>query len=150
MSDAGSVRWSEGCVAEIHELHQFFQDWFSGSLAADDSSFDRFANALAEDFSIVSPEGTRRDRAELLPGLRSAHGTDPGTRIWIENAQLRWQRGAVALATYEEWQERGGQTTARRSSAVFEPAAEAPGGVRWIHVHEVWLPGHGPADSTGD
>ena len=44
------------CEAEIVELHQFFGDWFS---ASEESSidFDRFAEVLAPDFTMVGPDG---------------------------------------------------------------------------------------------
>lgn len=132
------------CVAEVHELHQFFEDWFNASLPPTDAAFARFEAVMADRFMIISPNGVRTERSELVERLRAAHGiwrqnSQPG-RIWIENLQVRHTVGSQAMVVYEEWQEIDGQARGRLSTAIFERREGTPNGVEWLHVHEVWMP----------
>ncbi|MCE7987689.1 MAG: DUF4440 domain-containing protein [Caldilinea sp. CFX5] len=125
--------------AEICELHDFFQAWFTGALANTDANFARFADVMADGFVIISPAGKLSERPALLTGLRAAHQRQPGIRIWTQNHQLRHQVGGLALLTYAEWQESAVGTTARLSTVLFQAQAGTPNGVVWLHVHETWL-----------
>jgi hypothetical protein len=125
---------------EIHDLHQFFQDWFSGSIPQTEANFTRVTTALAPTFVLVSPDGTLVDYAMVITWLRGDYGTRPGFRLWVEEITLRQQQGDLILATYVERQQLGEQTNARLSSALFQRHAAAPNGVVWLHVHETWLP----------
>ncbi len=133
---------SETCEREVVQLHQFFEQWLTGRTERSEAVLDRLASALAEDFEIVSPSGTRSDRTRLLRTLGAAHGShrSQGLRIWVENVRGRALADGLYLATYEEWQQVGEQAPrGRLSTAVFQRAPDAPGGVRWLHVHETWL-----------
>jgi hypothetical protein len=126
--------------AEIVELHDFFQGWLSGSLPASETVFARFADTMDANFAIITPGGELVERAVLLRSLRSAHASRPGLRIWIERPHVRMNAGPLTLATYEEWQAMHGETTARISSVLFAEQHAAPNGLRWLHVHESWMP----------
>ena len=127
---------------EIAELHAFFEDWFVGRLPDDDQAFARFADAMGEGFEIVSPAGTATGRDDLLAMLRSAHSSsaEGALRIWTDNVTARSVGDGLILARYEEWQEAGGETKGRVSSAVLREDSSAPGGFLWLSVHETWLP----------
>lgn len=129
----------EHYVTEIVRLHDFFQEWFSAAVTASDEQLMRFTAAMAADFVIVSPAGQLSELSELTSGLRGAYGKQPDIRIWTQNHHLRWQRGNVALCTYEEWQETTSGRTARLSSVLFQPTPDALHGLYWLHVHETWL-----------
>ena len=128
------------CQQEIVELHQFFQDWFTGVLLADDAAFARFSQVLGDTFIIISPDGRALSRNPLLESLRGMHGAHKGQRIWIENVQLRHQADNLALVTYEEWQEVAENKTGRLSTVLFQVKPDTPNGLEWLHVHETWLP----------
>lgn len=133
----------ERCRREIRQLHRFFVDWFTGSLPNDASTFARLERALAEGFQMISPHGLRLDKPELLKRLRSAHGAhaDDTFDIEIRNIDVRHMLGPLCLLTYEEWQQRGDDPpNGRLSSVLFQDVEDAPNGVEWLHVHEVWLP----------
>ena len=133
------------CRQEVLDLHQFFEDWFMGRLADDDKSFARFSSVMDDTFRIVSPAGTMTPIPALSKGLRGAHGAwdkggAPVGRIWIENVDVRLLSDTLALVTYEEWQEQAQPAKGRQSTALFEVDVNTPNGVRWLHVHETWLP----------
>ena len=96
---------------------------------------------MAEGFEIISPNGGRMTRAEILNRVRGGHGADQGKgfRVWIENYQSRPLTDGFLLVTYEEWQEQDGEKRGRVSTAVFRKSSDAPNGVVWLHVHETWL-----------
>ena len=128
---------------EINELHRFFQHWFNGELPDNDESFSRFSDVMATGFEIVSPNGRWTDRESLIAALRNSYGQwenegGPG-KIWIERYRLMHTEGPLAMVTYEEWQEVGGESRGRLSTALFRLRDGAPNGVEWLHVHETWL-----------
>ena len=132
---------------EVAGLHQFFQDWSAGVLPDDDASYARFSDAMGEGFEIVGPQGQRSDLAVLVDGLRGAHGTakDAPARIWTRAETSREVGEGLWIATYEEWHEsRGSAPTGRLSTALLREDSSAPGGFKWLHVHETWLPDAGP------
>ena len=126
---------------EVVELHQFFQEWFNGTIPNTDAQFARFADVLDVGFGMVSPDGRFTSRKPLLDGLRGSYGRSqqsPG-RIWIENFVTRQAGPNWLLAAYEEWQTFDTQTTSRLSTVFFEEDNTAPNGLIWLHVHETWL-----------
>ncbi|MEM8995687.1 MAG: DUF4440 domain-containing protein [Acidobacteriota bacterium] len=131
------------CADEVEGLHQFFHDWFVGDLPDTDEAYARFTDALDPDFMIISPSGAVSRRDALLESLRGAHasGKERGVKIWIRGFQMRFEKDDVAIVNYEEWQEIGNRRTGRVSSALLQRDEAAPGGVRWLHLHETWLPG---------
>jgi len=127
------------CEREVRELHVFFERWFRGELP--EGAFARVADALAEDFVLISPRGARDDRASILAAIRGARGgRSAAFSIVIESFESRWQGTDACLVTYEEHQREGDDATARASSALFRRDDDAPVGVRWVHLHETWLP----------
>lgn len=124
----GSVR------REIEELHECFEGWFNGTL----ESLDRVERTLDEDFLFVSPGAAIVPRAQLMSGL-AAGRAGQSMRIRVEQVQVRWTRGDLVAATYEEWHVHDSYTTKRQSSIVMQVDASAPGGYRWLSVHETWL-----------
>lgn len=128
------------CRTEVLELHAFFQTWFRGEPGRTREAFARFPNVLAPTFQIITPQGLAIDRQPCLDAVESGYGSDATMSIEIRNHAHRLTRGEMSLVTYEEWQTRDGTMAAWRSSAWFEQAADAPNGVRWLHVHETMLP----------
>jgi len=140
---AGETPLNEQTIAtEIAALHTFFEDWFVGRLPDEDQAFARFADAMGAGFEIVSPGGTATGRDDLLAMLRAAYasGAEGALRIWTDNVSVRPLGDGLFLARYEEWQESGGETKGRVSSAVLRTDSSAPGGFSWLSVHETWLP----------
>jgi hypothetical protein len=133
---------ADRCMEEILELHAFFEGWMGGA-AMSEAALSRCASALAPGFILIGPDGRERMREPVLAGLRAqrrAHAdAERPFRLWIERPTPRFVRDGLCLATYEEWQTSHGQTTARRSSALFIESPTAPRGVAWLHLHETWL-----------
>lgn len=133
----------ERCRAEIVELHQFLEAWSNGELPDTDEAFSRFGDVIAPSFVIIDPDGEVAERGPIVDVIRRAHGRwrDAPGKIRIDNYRLHQHGGGLALATYEEWHELGDERVGRLSSVLFGPSDEAPNGLEWLHLHEVWVPG---------
>jgi len=125
----------EPCRTEVAELHRFFERWLSGET----EDFARCEAALADDFTMIGPDGRLVDRPTLVAGLRAAHKARR-VRIEIRNFDGRQVDDRLFLATYQEWQDQGNEIRGRQSTALFGRKEPAPNGVAWIHLHETWLP----------
>ena len=121
------------CHVEVARLHQFFEDWFHGSLPVD--SFETCEQALAPGFTIVTPGGELVTRSEILAAIRRHRGGEPGD-FEIATVGRHCQRlGDVHLTSYEERQG-GPRSTIRLSTAVL---SEVDNAFRWHAVHETWI-----------
>ena len=122
-----------GCYAEVARLHQFFQDWFQGTLPEDD--FVRCEQALAPGFVIVAPGGNLVERTDILEAIRVHRGGE-STDFSIDTVGRHCRRlGNLHVTIYEERQQ-GTRSTVRLSTAVLE---EAAGAFVWHSVHETWI-----------
>ena len=138
---------------EVVDLNRFFERWFRGERLAASNGIARLEAALSPGFQIIFPSGREMDRGALIDEVRGRHGSraelGESFRIEVRNLAVRHERDGLVLATYEEWQHAGPTASARRSSVLFERHDTAPNGVRWLHLHECWLPGHTPDARAG-
>jgi len=125
--------------AEVVDLHRFFVDWFDKQ-RCDKADFGRFESVMGEGFTMVVPSGQLLDRDAVLGYVKASRATlDGDFAIAIEDIRPAWQAGDIIVLTYVEAQQRAGQASRRRSSAVFTTNSSAPNGVEWRHLHETWL-----------
>lgn len=131
----------ERSEAEVVELHRFLEEWSNAELPPTDEAFARFAGVIAPSFLIIDPDGSEVSREPIVDAIRRAHGRwrDAPGKIRIENFRLLHAGGGFALATYEEWHDLPGGAKGRLSSVLFGQDDEAPNGLVWLHLHEVWL-----------
>ena len=118
---------------EVRELHSFFERWFAGT--ADRAELRRL-DVLDDSFHMIGPDGRLHRVGEVRSAIESAYGR---RSVLIEIRNVRVHRSAP-VGTYEEWQTTDGELTGRISSAVMEGDPLAPNGLRWMHLHETWLP----------
>jgi hypothetical protein len=103
-------------MTEVRSLHEAFEDLFTGR----SRDFGRCAKALAMDFSMVAPDGSRLDRGAVLGALSTASAS-PGFRIRIKDLTPIWEAEDSVLLT-----------------ALFTAEAGAPCGVVWRYLQETW------------
>jgi len=127
---------------EILRIHEFFEDWLNGRIPNEDATLAGVHRVLADDFEIISPNGNRHSKEELLANLGKAHGCWSGERIWIKNISVKQPAGPAVLVTYEEWQGTEHNPKGRLSSAWLQSRNDEEFPVQWLHLHEVWLDGN--------
>ncbi len=120
---------------EVRRLHRFFAGWFAGGGGL---AIEAFSDSLDEQFSIVGPNGSVLGKAEIVHVVEERFGVDE-MYIGIENVDVL-SSGGVAVCRYEEVQRTDDSETRRLSTAVMVDAQDAPGGFRWLAVHETWIP----------
>lgn len=124
---------------EVEALHEFFVGWFSGALP-EDRFQSGFLDRFDPEFLLVPPAGTLLSLEELAAAVRRARATNPPFRIAIRNVAVRRVLGRHVLATYEEWQRSALASkppeNARLATVLFENVRP----LRWLHIHETWLP----------
>jgi hypothetical protein len=127
---------------EVIDLHAFFEGWLGGTAPNTEPAFARLEKALAEGFTMVTPDGRPLRRPEVISWLRQAHGSRgllASFRIAISDPALLFVRSPLVALGYVEEQDAAGTVTRRRSTAVFEAIPDDPGRVRWLALHETWI-----------
>ncbi len=129
-------------TAEIEGLHRFFVEWFTGVIPRSDELFERrYASRFAPECLLIPPAGITLDNARLAQAIRDNYGKSPGFAIAIRRVVVRWQRGDTILATYEEWQRNARKSkppqNGRAATVLFADHGER---LKWLHIHETWLP----------
>ena len=124
---------------EVEALHAGFVGWFSGRLPK--AAFEtEIMTRFDPEIILIPPAGVILGRDALGEMLYSAHGSNPEFRIAIRNVKLRRELNGCLLATYEEWQRNALASdppdNARVATVVFRHTEP----LKWLHVHETWLP----------
>lgn len=125
---------AQAAAREVVELHAFFVEAFTGR----NRDFGRAERALAPDMLMVTPDGVRVERAQIMAGLLNAKARDD-FRITIRDIEPVSESERGVLLQYVEEQYRDGETSLRVSVALFEAAPEAPCGVVWRYLQETWI-----------
>lgn len=136
----GGMNPAPVCEHEIRELHDLFTRWYVGIEPNTDEAFARFADVMADDFVMVTPDGRRLDRQEVLGFVRAGAGSRSLT-IETRRHDYRGGAGGMHVMMYEEWQRIDDEETGRYSTAVFRERADTPNGIEWVLVHETWIDG---------
>jgi hypothetical protein len=121
-------------AAEIKSLHAALVALFTGR----SRDFSRCAQALALDFSMVTPHGVLLDRDGVLSSFEAASAS-ADFRISISGIRVLWEAGDSVLLQYVEEQYRDQKTTRRLSTALLSAESKAPGGIVWRYLHETWM-----------
>ncbi|MHA2503116.1 MAG: DUF4440 domain-containing protein [Candidatus Kariarchaeaceae archaeon] len=124
----------ESVQQEIIDLHQFFEDWFTGEVKEDITRFD---SVMAPDFELISPSGQQINRQSIVDMIAQGYNSQTDRKIWVEDITCRVQ-GDLVIATYYELQSYEGEHTKRISTAIFSYDPELPCSSLWHHVHETW------------
>ena len=88
------MRWQN----EIEELHDVFEAYFLGTI----DTLERVEQVLADDFTIVGPDGIEPSRAMTMQALRAAHGHTSSLRITVTDAALVAETSDSLVARYIE------------------------------------------------
>ncbi len=118
---------------EVRELHRFFERWYAGTV--DGSAFSRM-DVLDPSFVMIGPGGHVFPVDRVRGMVEAGYGN---RTIDIEIRNVRIVPG-TCVGIYEEWHTGSDGVTGRTSTAVMAPDAAMPNGLRWMHLHETWIP----------
>lgn len=128
----------ENWHSEIVELHDFFEDYLKGTIPA--SEIGRIDSVFAESFAMVAPDGSVSDTKGVKAAISGSHGALGSMKMRISNAELVADSADLIAARYIEHQDYDGGSNSRRATVVFQVDPSAPNGLKWLTVHETWLP----------
>eukprot|EP00755_Sulcionema_specki_P008564 Sspe_Gene.5971::Locus_1996_Transcript_1_1_Confidence_1.000_Length_710::g.5971::m.5971 len=142
MADA-KAEMEERCRREVLEVHDYFTKYFQGTIPRE--TIRTFRERFAADLTYIYPGGTRGGAGIFDWMEKEAHGSSPEFRIKIDEASFTFRHLAdgVCVVNYHEYQKgarNSDPTNGRLTTAIYERHEDAPCGVRWLHLHEVWLP----------
>ena len=127
------------CLMEIVQAHQFLEAWLAGTAPKTEEEFHRFKSSISDEFVIIYPNGSVKDKETLISDIWNAHGVRSAEfSIEIREYQCRLASEKVCVATYEEWLHTE-ESSGRMSTAVFRLAPDG-NAVEWVLVQETWLP----------
>jgi hypothetical protein len=133
-----AARIAEQAWREVVALHAFFEAWLRAGSALTDLS--ECEGALGPDFRMIGPNGAAEERAAVLSWIKVARGSRPADfAISVLDPLTVWANENAVLLEYTEQQYRDGETTRRRSTALFLASPSAPRGVEWRHLQETWI-----------
>ena len=89
---------------------------------------------------LIPPGGSLLALEGLASGVRQAHGANPKFRIAIRNVTVHREMGGYVLATYEEWQRNALASSPPENARIATVLFESVERLRWLHVHETWMP----------
>ncbi|WP_433663962.1 DUF4440 domain-containing protein [Nocardia sp. CA-128927] len=119
----------------IEALHSDLAEWMGSN--APPKVFDRFANALHDEFSSVTTTGQVIDRDTLLAGVWSARNAQPGFNIEITDIQEIAQSGSILTARFTAENQQGEVRSRRLVTAIL---LNTDHGYLWRSVHETATP----------
>ncbi|MFG1796425.1 DUF4440 domain-containing protein [Nocardia sp. NPDC049149] len=115
----------------IDALHSDLAEWMGTNAAP--KVFDRFANALHEEFSAVTTTGQVFDRDALLAGVWAARNTQPDLTIDITDVQEIATGASIVVARFTAVNRQGDLYSRRLVTAILDVADH---GYQWRSVHE--------------
>jgi hypothetical protein len=126
-------------LIEMCVTREYLASWFAGLLEKPESLEDFYlSRVLAENFTIVRPDGTRLDRDQTLHGFfERLYGSEP-TVIRHENLNMRTilDTGTIVVIGYDEKHVYTDHAVTNALTAIFLKNETAPNGVSWLAVHE--------------
>lgn len=122
-------------IEEVRRLHRFIETWMSGREVSGDGWSD-FASSLAPSFEMVIPDGTVRDRDQVLEGFSGARGAVRGVKVEIRGAVELLRSDGLAVVRYEEWQLHTTQANQRVATVVLGQHGEESARWWWLALHE--------------
>ncbi|WP_415400890.1 hypothetical protein [Tateyamaria sp. SN3-11] len=124
---------------EIVDLHDFFTEWFNGTIDRDQLE-PCFLSRLHEDVQFIPPEGQVMSGAFLKEGIAGRYGTNADFRSHIRDVSIRYERGNLVLATFTEWQTGSKVSAEEKNARVTTVLVEMTDPLTWLHIQETWLP----------
>ncbi len=122
-------------VAEVEQLHEFFEAYFLGET----DSIERLEAVLAAGFTMAGPDGRVSSRAEIIQMVVDGHAHTSSLTIETTGHRLVVERDGIVVGTYVETHHLADRRNDRLTTAVFEADPATPNGVRWLHAQETWI-----------
>lgn len=120
---------------EVLDLHRFLEDWLKGNVPRGNGKPERLAKALAEDFMVIHPTGSRGSRSDVLKSFAASYGEKPaGYALEVSDISVRLLGNDLALVTYVETHR--GESGRERVSTVLMRWRGKDQPILWLFLQE--------------
>jgi len=134
---------------EIIDLHRFFVDWFHGTIDRETLE-PLFLSHLADDFTMISPDGNILGREQLGHIFTQTYGTNKAFKIEIRDIKTIRKMDRFFFVSYTEWQYGARASSQSQNARVSSVLIEIGTPLLWHYIHETWLADNiraaGPSD----
>ena len=131
-------------VTEVLELHEYLENWLKGEVPDRERGPERLAAALAEDFFVIHPTGTRERKADVVRNFASAYGEKSADyALEISDVSVRVLGDGMCLATYRE-SHRDDPGRTRLSSALLRRRSDRKS-IEWLFLQETFVSDPAPS-----
>ncbi len=121
---------------EIRRLHLLLEDWYGGIR----EDIEPIVDALADDFSMIRPDGTLCDRDAALAAWTDERdqfrASEPPVAVEIDELSVHRTLYGVHQLTYLKRLRIGGEWKNRRCSLWLRETERVPSGLQWLHQTE--------------
>lgn len=124
---------------EIVDLHDFFTEWFNGTVGWDELE-PRFLSRMDENIIFIPPEGIVLNGDMLKGAFNRGYGSNKDFRIQIRDVTICHEIGDLVMATYTEWQMGAALSAEKNNARVTSVLMKMTDRVTWLHIQETWLP----------
>ncbi|ATG45632.1 hypothetical protein [Phaeobacter piscinae] len=124
---------------EVVDLHDFFTEWFNGTVERDQLD-PQFLSRLDKNVTFIPPEGHIMTGDMLRGGFDRGYGANKDFRTKIRDVTIRHEVGDLVMATYTEWQTGAALSAEKNNARVTSVVVKMSNPVTWLHIHETWLP----------
>lgn len=120
---------------EIIFFHKFITQWFRGETQNREVLLDELLKGFHPHFRMKGASGNEMSYIDFTNWLPTAFGLFPDKEITLSGIQI-FSTPNHGVAEYIETQRANGQTTHRKSSAIFVIENNTP---QWYHLLEEWI-----------
>ncbi len=129
----------ESVRSEVEALHEFFCRWFPGTARKTDFESD-FIARFDPSLVFIPPAGYLLGLQDLSNLVYKGYASNPDFRVQIRNVKVQREFDGYVLATYEEWQRNALASQPPDNGRVATVVFALSDSLRWVHIHETWLP----------
>ncbi|MEM9582173.1 MAG: hypothetical protein AAGA08_03585 [Pseudomonadota bacterium] len=124
---------------EVVDLHDFFTEWFNGTVERDQLD-PQFLSRLDKNVIFIPPEGHIMTGDMLRGGFDRGYGANKDFRTKIRDVRIRHEIGDLVMAINTEWQMGTALSAEKNNARVTSVVVKMTNPVTWLHIHETWLP----------
>ncbi|KAM3288403.1 sucrose-phosphatase 2 [Capsicum chacoense] len=136
---------------EVVKFYLFFEKWRRGEIEHSEHYLANLKAVCRPSGTFVHPSGVEKSLQECITLFRTCHGDKQGKqyRIWVDQV-LPAQVGSDSwLVSFKKWELSGEDRRCCITTVLLSSKGKTlADGLTWTHVHQTWLHGSAPSDST--
>ncbi|KAJ7974831.1 Sucrose-phosphatase [Quillaja saponaria] len=151
------IRDFEKCKVEIfnpgHEVvkfYLFYERWRRAEVENSERYMQRLRSVFDSVGNFVHPSGVDRPMPQCIDALAKLYGDKHGRqfRVWVDHISFALIGLGTWLVKFDKWESFGNESQCCLTKVLMSSKADVPDEFTWIHIHQTWLDGSGPKDTS--